>query len=191
MALVNVASREIHCKIVYYGPGFGGKTTNVAAVHSLAPAEARGELVSIATETERTLFFDFLPLDLGSVEGFRVRLQIYTVPGQPMYERTRVAVLTGVDGLVFVADSGRARFRDNLTSMHELTRVLEALGRPIPETPLVIQYNKRDLPDAVPIPVLEARLNPRGVAHVEAIASQGDGVLATLREIGRLVVNRL
>jgi signal recognition particle receptor subunit beta len=191
VALVNAATREIHCKIVYYGPGFGGKTTNVAKIHETAPSEAKGELLSIATETERTLFFDFLPLDLGEVEGYKVRFQVYTVPGQPMYERTRVAVLTGVDGVVFVADSGRERFRENLQSMEEMRRILEALGRPLDRTPLVIQYNKRDLPDAVPVPVLEARLNKWGAPHVEAIASSGQGVLPTLREISKLIVARL
>ena len=191
MALVNAAAREIHCKIVYYGPGFGGKTTNVAKIHETAPSEAKGELLSIATETERTLFFDFLPLDLGEVEGYKVRFQVYTVPGQPMYERTRVAVLTGVDGVVFVADSGRERFRENLQSMEEMRRILAALGRPLDRTPLVIQYNKRDLPDAVPVPVLEARLNQWGAPYVEAVASSGQGVLATLREISKLIVARL
>jgi signal recognition particle receptor subunit beta len=191
VALVNAATREIHCKIVYYGPGFGGKTTNVAKIHETAPSEAKGDLLSIATETERTLFFDFLPLDLGEVEGYKVRFQVYTVPGQPMYERTRVAVLTGVDGVVFVADSGRERFRENLQSMEEMRRILEALGRPLDRTPLVIQYNKRDLPDAVPVPVLEARLNKWGAPHVEAIANSGQGVLPTLREISKLIVARL
>lgn len=191
MALVNVGAREIHCKIVYYGPGFGGKTTNVVKIHESAPAEAKGELLSIATETERTLFFDFLPLDLGEVEGYKVRFQVYTVPGQPMYERTRVAVLTGVDGVVFVADSGRERFRENLQSMEEMRRILDALGRPIEQTPLVIQYNKRDLPDAVPVPVLEARLNNLGAPHVEAIAATGAGVMPTLREISKSIVARL
>jgi signal recognition particle receptor subunit beta len=191
VALVNAATREIHCKIVYYGPGFGGKTTNVAKIHETAPSEAKGDLLSIATETERTLFFDFLPLDLGEVEGYKVRFQVYTVPGQPMYERTRVAVLTGVDGVVFVADSGRDRFRENLQSMEEMRRILEALGRPLDRTPLVIQYNKRDLPDAVPVPVLEARLNKWGAPHVEAVASSGQGVLPTLREISKLIVARL
>jgi signal recognition particle receptor subunit beta len=191
MALVNTVNREIHCKIVYYGPGFGGKTTNVSQIHILVPSEAKGELLSIATETERTLFFDFLPLDLGEVEGYKVRFHVYTVPGQPLYERTRVAVLTGVDGVVFVADSARERFRENLQSMQEMTRILEALGRPLDKTPLVIQYNKRDLPDAVPVPVLEARLNPRAVPHVEAVASQGTGVLPTLRAISQLIVEKL
>jgi signal recognition particle receptor subunit beta len=191
MALVNVGTREIHCKIVYYGPGYGGKTTNVVQIHGIAPAEAKGELLSIATETERTLFFDFLPLDLGEVEGYKVRFHVYTVPGQPLYERTRVAVLTGVDGIVFVADSARERFKENLQSLQEMTRILDALGRPLDKTPLVIQYNKRDLANAVPIPVLEARLNPRRVPYVEAVASDGTGVMPTLREISKLIVARL
>src|SRR5919198_1655908 len=191
MALINVAAREIHCKIVYYGPGMGGKTSNLQYIHSQVPKDAKGDLLSIATETERTLFFDFLPLDLGKVEGYKVRFQVYTVPGQPMYERTRVAVLTGVDGVVFVADSGRERFRENLQSMQEMSRILEALGRPLDQIPLVIQYNKRDLPDAVPVPVLQARLNPRGVPYVEAVASEGTRVLTTLREISKLIVERL
>jgi len=191
MALVNVGTREIHCKIVYYGPGYGGKTTNVVQIHGIAPAEAKGELLSIATETERTLFFDFLPLDLGEVEGYKVRFHVYTVPGQPLYERTRVAVLTGVDGIVFVADSARERFKENLQSLQEMTRILDALGRPLDKTPLVIQYNKRDLANAVPLPVLEARLNPRRVPYVEAVASDGTGVMPTLREISKLIVARL
>src|SRR5205823_14094833 len=142
MALINIATHEIHCKIVYYGIGYCGKTTNLQYVFKSINPAAKGELLSIATETERTLFFDFLPLDLGSVEGYKVRFQVYTVPGQPMYERTRVAVLTGVDGVVFVADSGRERFRENLQSMEEMRRILEALGRPLDQMPLVIQYHK-------------------------------------------------
>ena len=138
MALINVAAREIHCKIVFYGAGFCGKTTNVVHIHKTAPSESRGELLTIATETERTLFLDFLPLDLGTVDGFRVRFHLYTVPGQPMYERTRIAVLSGVDGIVFVADSSKSRFRENVQSMQEMTRILDALGRPPTSIPLVL-----------------------------------------------------
>src|SRR5437867_1990913 len=130
MALINIATHEIHCKIVYYGIGYCGKTTNLQHVFRSINPSARGEMLSIATETERTLFFDFLPLDLGTVDGFRVRFHLYTVPGQPLYERTRIAVLSGVDGIVFVADSSKSRFRENVQCMQEMTRILDALGRP-------------------------------------------------------------
>ena len=191
MALVNVAAREVHCKIVYYGPGFGGKTSNLTYIHRSVPAAAKGDLLTIATETERTLFFDFLPLNLGTVNGFRVRFHLYTVPGQPLYERTRVAVLTGVDGVVFVADSQRGRFQATLQSFEEMSRVLSAQGKPLAALPVVLQYNKRDAPDAVPVPILNARLNQLQVPYFEAIASQGVGVLATLREISRLIIGKL
>jgi signal recognition particle receptor subunit beta len=191
MALVNVAAREIHCKIVYYGPGFAGKTSNLTYIYSEAPADAKGDLLTIATETERTLFFDFLPLDLGTVDGFRVRFHLYTVPGQPMYERTRIAVLSGVDGIVFVADSGRSRFRETVQSLLEMDRVLAAQGKRLKDIPHVLQYNKRDVPDAVPMPVLNLRLNRYQAPVVEATASSGDGVFATLRAVSKLVIARL
>ena len=191
MALVNVGAKEIHCKVVYYGTGFSGKTTNLVQLHRLVPQPSRGELLSIATEGERTLFFDFLPLDLGSVEGYQVRLHLYTVPGQPQYERTRVTVLSGLDGVVFVADSQRERFRDNVVSLLEMRRILRALGRPLEQVPLVMQYNKRDLPEAVPVPILNARLNPLRAEFHEAVAVSGRGVLETLRAIGRLVIAKL
>lgn len=191
MALVNVGAREIHCKIVYYGTGQSGKTTNLVRLHQDVPEPSRGDLLSIATEGERTLFFDFLPLDLGMVEGFQVRFHLYTVPGQPQYERTRVTVLSGVDGIVFVADSQRDRFRDNVVSLLEMRQVLEALGRPLERVPLVLQYNKRDLPGVVPVPILNARLNPYRAEYYEAVATSGRGVLETLRAIGKLVIAQL
>lgn len=191
MALVNVATREIHCKIVYYGAGFSGKTSNLTYVHAYAPGEAKGELLTIATETERTLFFDFLPLDLGSVDGFRVRFHLYTVPGQPHYERTRVAVLSGVDGIVFVADSQLARFRETVQSMLEMDLVLAAQGKRLEDVPHVIQFNKRDVPDAVPVPILNLRLNRYKAPALEAVATTGDGVFATLHAISNLVIARL
>ncbi len=191
MALVNVATREVHCKLVYYGPGFGGKTSNLMYIHEHAPAEAKGDLLTIATETERTLFFDFLPLDLGSVDGFRVRFHLYTVPGQPLYERTRIAVLNGADGLVFVADSQRSRFRETALSFLEMERILAAQGRALAELPHVIQYNKRDAADAVPVPVLELRINPYHAPAFEAVATRGQGVFSTLRAISKLVIGRL
>lgn len=191
VALVNVGAREIHCKVVYYGTGQSGKTTNLVRLHEQVPLESRGDLLSIATEGERTLFFDFLPLDLGTVEGFQVRFHLYTVPGQPQYERTRVTVLSGVDGIVFVVDSQRERFRDNILSMLEMRRVLEALGRPLGKVPLVMQYNKRDLPDAVPVPILNARLNLLRSEYREAVATTGVGVVETLRAVGKLVIAQL
>lgn len=191
MALINVATREIHCKIVYYGTGFSGKTTNLVSIHRDAPATAKGDLLTLATETERTLFFDFLPLDLGTVQGFKVRFHLYTVPGQPLYERTRVAVLTGADGIVFVVDSQKSRFRENVLSYQEMERIVKAQGRSLADISLVLQYNKRDLPDRVPVPVLNARLNPLGVPYFEAQAATGVGVFATLRAVSKAVIHKL
>lgn len=191
MALINVATREIHCKIVYYGTGFSGKTTNLVWIHRQAPTTAKGELLTLATETERTLFFDFLPLDLGSVQGFKVRFHLYTVPGQPLYERTRVAVLTGVDGIVFVVDSQKSRFRENVLSLQEMERIVKAQGRELGDIPLVLQYNKRDLPDAVPVPILNSRLNPRKVPYLEAEAHKGVGVFSCLRTVSKAVIQKL
>lgn len=191
MVLINVAAREIHCKIVYYGCGYCGKTTNLVYIHKAAPAVAKGELLSIETDTERTLFFDFLPLDLGTVQGFKTRFHLYTVPGQPLYERTRIAVLSAVDGIVFVADSQRSRFRENVQSFQEMERILKAQNKNLADTPLVIQYNKRDTPDAVPIPILNARLNPYGVPAFESTAVNGVGVFSTLKAITKLVIRKL
>ncbi len=190
MALIKSAEREIYFKIVYYGTGFCGKTTNLVWIHQHAPERARGDLMTLATETERTLFFDFLPLDLGEIEGYRTRFQLYTVPGQPMYERTRVAVLTGVDGVVFVADSAKERFKANVQSLLEMQQILEAQGRKLEDMPLVLQYNKRDLPDPVPVPILNARLNALRVPYFEASAVTGYGVFKTLRAIGKRVLAR-
>lgn len=192
MALINVAKREIHCKIVYYGAGFCGKTTNLLYVHEQAPSQAKGELLTLATETERTLFFDFLPLDLGTVQGYKIRFHLYTVPGQPMYERTRVAVLTGLDGVVFVVDSQRDRFRDNVQSFLEMQRILGALRKPLEKVPLVLQYNKRDAPQAVPVPILNARFNDGLRApYFEAVAPRGVGVFSTLRAVSKSVIDTL
>ncbi len=191
MALINVAAREIHGKIVYYGPGLSGKTTNLQYIHARIPAHSKGELLSIATEAERTLFFDFLPLDVGKVHGFSIRFHLYTVPGQVLYERTRVAVLNGADGVVFVADAQRDRLAENLQSLRELGQNLTAQGKKFLDFPLVLQYNKMDLPDALPTPVLDRYLNPMRVPRFEAIAIQGVGVFETLRAITKLVVNRL
>jgi signal recognition particle receptor subunit beta len=191
MALINVAAREIHGKIVYYGPGLCGKTTNLQIIHGKIPQNGRSELLSIATETERTLFFDFLPLDLGKVHGFTIRFHLYTVPGQILYERTRVAVLNGADGVVFVADAQRDRLADNLQSLRELAHNLTNQGKRLLEFPLVMQYNKMDLPTALPTPVLDRYLNTIKVPRFEASAVNGTGVFETLRAVSKLVVNKL
>lgn len=191
MALINVAAREIHGKIVYYGPGLCGKTTNLQVIHAKIPQNGRSDLLSIATETERTLFFDFMPLELGQVHGFSIRFHLYTVPGQILYERTRVAVLNGTDGVVFVADAQRDRLADNLQSLRELAHNLKNQGKRLVDFPLVMQYNKMDLPTALPTPVLDRYLNTIKVPRYEASAINGEGVFETLRAISKLVVNKL
>jgi signal recognition particle receptor subunit beta len=191
MALINVASREIHCKIVYCGTGYCGKTTNLQYIHRHAPQQAHGELLSIATESERTLFFDFLPLDLGMVHGFRVRFHLYTVPGQVLYERTRIAVLNGVDGIVFVADSTPEKLEENFQSVVELETNMRRMGKDLGEFPLVMQWNKRDLPGAMAVATLDRYLNRRRVPAFEASALVGEGVFPTLRAICKAVMARL
>lgn len=191
MALINVAAKEIHCKLVYYGPGLSGKTTNLKYIFGAVPNQARGDLLTIDTETERTLFFDFLPLDLGKVHGYQVRFHIYTVPGQVLYERTRVAVLNGSDGVVFVADSQRSKLADNVRSLQELARNLTQQGKRFMEFPLVLQYNKRDFPDALPLEIMEKYLNSMKAPAYEAVASTGVGVFDTLRSISKLVIGKL
>jgi signal recognition particle receptor subunit beta len=191
MALINVASHEIHCKIVYYGTGFCGKTTNLQYIHGHAPRQAHGELLTIATESERTLFFDFLPLDLGSVNDFRVRFHLYTVPGQVLYERTRLAVLNGVDGIVFVVDSQPDKLEENFQSLIELETNMRQLGNDLGNFPLVFQWNKRDIAGAVAVATLDRYLNRRHKESFEAAAVKGDGVFPTLRSICKAVMARL
>jgi signal recognition particle receptor subunit beta len=191
MALINTAGREIQCKLVYYGIGQSGKTTNVHYVYQHSPTESRGQFLSVATEQEMTLFFDFLPLDLGVVHGFHVRFHLYTVPGQVRYERTRLAVLDGADGVVFVADSRRDRLEENYGGMIELEANMQSLGKDMAEFPVVVQWNKRDLPDALSTAVLERYLNRRRLPSFEAAAIQGVGVFPTLRTICKLVMDRL
>lgn len=191
MALINVAAREIHCKIVYYGPGMCGKTTNLQYIHGQMPQTTKTDLLSIATETERTLFFDFLPLDLGKVRGFQTRFHLYTVPGQVLYERTRVAVLNGADGVVFVADSKRDKLEENVNSLKELSRNVQRMGKRFQEFPMVLQYNKRDLPNALPVPVMDKYLNPLNWTRCEATAASGQGVFDTLKAISKLVISKL
>jgi signal recognition particle receptor subunit beta len=191
MALVNYAAREINCKIVYYGTGLGGKTTNLKYIHSQLAPTTRGELISLATETERTLFFDFLPLDLGSVQGFKTRFSLYTVPGQVEYNASRKLILNGVDGIIFVADSDVMRSRDNVESLQNMIDNLAEYSLTLDNIPWVLQYNKRDLANALPIERLEKELNIRGVPSFEAVASEGLGVFATLKAISKLILNRL
>lgn len=191
MALIDLSTREIHGKIVYYGPAFGGKTTNLIAIHKTLPEQARTDLHSIATADERTLFFDYLPLDLGALLGFTIRYQLFTVPGQPRYERTRQAVLTGTDGIVFVADAQAERLTDNLASLDELRRNLSRQGKQLETIPLVMQYNKRDQPSALSTPELDRQLNATQAATVDAVATTGVGVIETLQTICRLVTRAL
>ena len=188
MSLVNYSTREITCKIVYYGPGRSGKTTNLQHVHAILPEETRGRIVSLATEMDRTLFFDFLPLDLGRISGFRVRFQLYTVPGQVYYDATRRLVLQGADGVVFVADSHPSRQEENVESFRNLQENLLKQGVDPRAVPVCIQYNKRDLPDAVPVASMERRINYRGDPALEASATTGEGVLETLRRASELVL---
>ncbi len=191
MALVNYAAREINCKIVYYGTGLGGKTTNLKYIHSQLAPTTRGELISLATETERTLFFDFLPLDLGSVQGFKTRFSLYTVPGQVEYNASRKLILNGVDGVIFVADSDAMRSKDNGESLQNMVENLAEYSLTLESIPWVLQYNKRDLANAMPIERMEREMNTRQVPSFEAVASEGLGVFATLKAISKLILNRL
>ncbi len=188
MALVNHTTREINAKIVYYGPGLCGKTTNIHFIfHRISPTQ-RGKLISLATETDRTLFFDFLPVELGSVKGYKVRFHLYTVPGQVFYNATRKLVLKGADGVIFVADSQRTMVDANLESLANLKDNFADMGVDLDDFPVVLQYNKRDLPDILSAQELNAALNPRKVPFYEAVAMNGDGVLRTFAAISKLVL---
>jgi signal recognition particle receptor subunit beta len=191
MSLINYASREINCKIVYYGPGLCGKTTNIKYVFSKVAPESRGKLISLATELDRTLFFDFLPLNLGTIKGFKVRFHLYTVPGQVYYNASRRLILKGMDGLVFVADSQADRLEDNIDSLRNLHQNLESHSMQLNGLPFVLQYNKRDLPEISPMDELNRLLNTKGVPSFEAVASQGIGVFDTLKEVSKLVLRVL
>lgn len=191
MSLINYASREINCKIVYYGPGLGGKTTNLQYVYNKMQPETRGKLISLATEMDRTLFFDFLPLELGRVRGFQTRFHLYTVPGQVYYNASRKLILKGVDGIVFIADSQQERFNANIESMHNMYENLAEQGIKEGDKPLVIQYNKRDLPNITPVEELERALNPLKVPSFESIAIKGVGVFDTLKSVSKLVLREL
>src|SRR6516162_7981949 len=191
MVQINFARREVNCKIVFYGPGLSGKTTNLEIIHKKVPDTARGNLTSIATEQDRTLFFDFMPLDLGQVAGMKTKLFLYTVPGQVYYDSTRKLVLQGADGVAFIADSDPNRMNDNLESFKNLERNLKDYGVDIRKLPVVIQYNKRDLPGALSVAELNAKVNTIGAPVFEAVAVKGEGVMQTLKGISKLVVDRL
>lgn len=191
MSFINYATREINFKIVYYGPGLGGKTTNLKYIYSRIDSSRKGRLITISTEVDRTLFFDFLPIDLGEIRGFRTRFQLYTVPGQVFYNASRRLILQGVDGLIFVADSQRERRAENVESLNNLKDNLLSYNLNLSYIPYVMQYNKRDLPDPLPIGELQELLNPDRVPYFEAIATQGIGVFETLKEICKLVIRIL
>ena len=191
MSLVNYSTREITSKIVYYGPGRSGKTTNLQYIYGQVPEDRRGRMVSLATETDRTLFFDFLPLDLGTISGFQTRFQLYTVPGQVYYDATRKLVLQGADGVVFVADSQRAQADENVDSFRNLQVNLLEQGVDPRQIPIVLQYNKRDLPDVMSVDELDDLLNYRDLPRYEARALAGAGVFDTLRGISEQVLRRL
>jgi len=191
MTFINYASREINCKIVYYGPGLCGKTTNLQHIFESTAPQARGKLISLATETDRTLFFDFMPLELGTVRGFKTRFHLYTVPGQVFYDASRKLILKGVDGVVFVADSQEERMDANVESLYNLEENLQAQGYDLMKIPYVLQLNKRDLPNIIPVEDLTAELRRKQEPVVEAVASSGDGVFDTLKAVAKQVLTEL
>lgn len=191
MVQLNLALREINCKIVYFGPGLSGKTTNLEQVFEKAPEENRGQLTSIATESDRTLFFDFMPLNLGQVSGMNTKFQLYTVPGQVYYNSTRKLVLRGADGVVFVADSSPDKVEENIESLDNLEECLAEQGRSLADMPHVIQFNKRDLPDALSIEDMERQLNRHGAPVFEGVASKGEGVVETFKALSGLVLEKV
>jgi hypothetical protein len=191
MSMINYASREINCKLVYYGPGLGGKTTNLEYVYSKVNPDTRGKLISLATEQERTLFFDFLPVDLGTIRGFKTRFHLYTVPGQVYYNASRRLILKGVDGVVFVADSQAERMDANIAAMQNLYENLYDYGYDPLNIPIVLQWNKRDLPTAVPVQEMDENLNPDAVPAFEAVAVTGEGVFETLKAVSKAVIKTL
>ena len=191
MSFINYSSREINCKIVYYGPGLCGKTTNLQFIYSKTNPDLKGKMISLATETERTLFFDFLPLALGQIRGFKTRFHLYTVPGQVFYDASRKLILKGVDGVVFVADSQIERMEANIESLENLKLNLAEQGYDLANTPCVMQYNKRDLPNAAPLDECQRLLNAAQMTEFEACATTGVGVFETLKAVARMVLRDL
>jgi hypothetical protein len=191
VSFINYSSREINCKIVYYGPGLCGKTTNLQYIYKKTTPEQKGKLISLATETERTLFFDFLPLALGDIKGFRVRFHLYTVPGQVFYAASRKLILKGVDGVVFVADSQIERMEANMESIEDLKINLAEQGYELEKLPFTVQHNKRDLPNVAPLDEMNALLNPNSVPWFEGVAMTGQGVFETLKNVAKQVLFEL
>ena len=191
MSFINYPSKEINCKVVYYGPGLCGKTTNLQYIFNKTSGETKGKLISLSTETDRTLFFDFLPLSIGEVRGMKTRFHLYTVPGQVFYDASRKLILRGVDGVVFVADSQLERMEANLESLENLRTNLAEQGYDLSRLPHVVQYNKRDLPNAVSVETLRQALNPGNVPDFESVAPTGAGVFDTLKAIAKLVLTEI
>jgi len=191
VSFINYASKEINCKIIYYGPGFSGKTTNIQYVYEQTQHDQRGKLITLSTENERTLFFDFLPLSVGDIRGYKTRFHLYTIPGQTFYEISRQFILKGVDGIVFVADSLAERMESNIESFESLAKSLEKQGYDLNRIPLVFQYNKRDMQGAVSVQELETAFNPMRRPYYEAVANRGEGVMETLQSICQSIINDL
>ena len=191
MSFVNKMSKEVNCKIVYYGAGLCGKTANLQYIFAATKPESRGKMISLETETERTLFFDFLPLDLGKIGEYKVRFHLYTVPGQVFYDASRKLILKGADGVIFVVDSQEPRFEANIESLENLEQNLGAYGGSLAGIPHIVQYNKRDMPSALPVEQLRKDLNPHGAPEFEAVAKTGQGVFESLKGLAKLVLTQL
>lgn len=191
MSFINYNAKEIHCKVVYYGPSLGGKTTNIQWVYQQTAADQRSKLVALNTDIERTLFFDFLPLNVGDIRGFKTRFHLYTVPGQVVYDASRKLILKGLDGVIFVADSQIERMDENVESLRNLERNLEQQGYDIKEIPLIMQYNKRDLPNVASLSEMRSVLNPYNATEIEGCASEGKGVFESLKTVSKSIINVL
>lgn len=191
MSFINYNAKEIHCKVVYYGPSLGGKTTNIQWVYQKTAEDQKSKLVALNTDIERTLFFDFLPLNVGDIRGFKTRFHLYTVPGQVVYDASRKLILKGLDGVIFVADSQIERMDENLESLRNLERNLEQQGYDIREIPLIMQYNKRDLPNVASLAELRSALNPYNAPEIESCASEGKGVFESLKTVSKSIIHVL
>lgn len=191
MSFINYNAKEIHCKVVYYGPSLGGKTTNIQWVYQQTTEDQKSKLIALNTDIERTLFFDFLPLNIGDIRGFKTRFHLYTVPGQVVYDASRKLILKGLDGVIFVADSQNERMEENREALHNLEKNLEQQGYDIHEIPLIMQYNKRDLPNAASLSELRSALNSYNAPEFEATASEGRGVFESLKSVSKSIINVL